>query len=215
MRVKKFSIKEAVSFGWKVTKANLVFLIAIQIVVLLISVSLGVGEELFEEYYPLLSFILFFAGLILEYTMDMGIIRISLRLCDNQETELLDLFSCIPLFPKFLIGSILYWLIVIGGLILLIIPGIIWSIKFGFFGYFIVDRGLGPIEALRKSSKITEGAKWDLFILDLLLFGIFLLGVVALLIGAFVAMPITWIASAWVYRKLLAQAGITKSPLRS
>ncbi|MEA3324508.1 MAG: hypothetical protein U9Q37_05135 [Euryarchaeota archaeon] len=65
-----------------------------------------------------------------------------------------------------MIGLILYGFIVVGGLILLTIPGIIWAIKFQFFDYLIVDKGLGPIDALEKSSEITRGVKWDLFITE-------------------------------------------------
>jgi uncharacterized membrane protein len=114
-------------------------------------------------------------------------------------------FLLIHLFFKYLIGDILYGLIIIGGLILLIIPGIIWAIQFQFFGYLIIDKGLGPIEALKKSSKITKGAKWDLFLLGILLVLINILGALALLVGLFATIPTTMIANAFVYRKLLSQ----------
>ncbi len=35
--------------------------------------------------------------------------------------------------------------------------------KFWFFDHFIVDKGSGPLESLKKSSAITRGAKWDMF----------------------------------------------------
>ena len=135
----------------------------------------------------------------------MGLIKIALRFCDNQKAKLADLFSCLPLFFKYLFGLILYRLIVLGGMILLIIPGIIWAIKFQFFDYFIVDKKLGPIEALKQSSAITRDAKWDLFFFDLLLGFINFLGAVCLLIGLFASVPTAMVAMAFVYRKLLAQ----------
>jgi len=70
-------------------------------------------------------------------------------------------------FPVFLFGLILYTLITLVGTILLIIPGIIWGIKFQFFGYFIVDKGLEPIEALKRSAAITKGVRWSLLFLAL------------------------------------------------
>jgi len=94
---------------------------------------------------------------------------------------------------------------VLGGTILLIVPGVIWAVKFQFFSYFIIDKGLGPIEALKKSSAITKGVKWNLLGFDLLIGGIALLGVLALLIGLLAAIPTAMIAMAFVYRKLLAQ----------
>ena len=106
------------------------------------------------------------------------------------------------IFGIILVIKFQYNLIVLG-IILLIILGIILAIKFQFFGYFIVDKGDGPIEALKKSSAITTGAKWNLFLLYLLLLLINLLGAIFLLIGLFVTIPTTMVAIAFVYRKLL------------
>ena len=107
------------------------------------------------------------------------------------------------LFFKYLIGSILYGLIVLGGMLLLIIPGIIWMIKFQFFSYLIIE-GLGPVEALKKSAQITRGAKRELFVFGFILVGITILGVLCLFIGLFATIPTTLLAVAFVYRKLLA-----------
>ncbi len=69
------------------------------------------------------------------------------------------------------------------------------------------------IEALKKSSAMTKGAKWDLFLFGLLIGCIALLGALALLIGLFAAFPTILIAKAFVYRKLLAQIeGETQAP---
>ena len=94
-------------------------------------------------------------------------------------------------------------MIVLSGIILLIIPGIIWSVKYSFVGYFIVDKGLGPIEALKESSLITNGAKQDLFLFWSLISVVNFLGVLAFFIGLFVTIPITVVAIGFVYRKLL------------
>ena len=109
------------------------------------------------------------------------------------------------LFSKYILSLIIYGLIVLAGLILLIIPGIIWAIKFQFFGYFIVDKGLGPIESLKQSAKITKDTKWTLFLFGLLSGLINLLGALLLLVGLFATVPTTMMAKAFVYRKLLGQ----------
>jgi uncharacterized membrane protein len=109
------------------------------------------------------------------------------------------------LFFKYLFGSILYVLIFCAGLILLIFPGIIWGIKFGLFPYFIIDKGLGPIKALKASAKTTMGARWDLLGFGFVVSIISLLGVLCLVIGIFATIPTTMIAAALVYRRLLSQ----------
>ena len=131
----------------------------------------------------------------------MGLIRIPLRLHDNKGVGFTDVFSCFLLFFNYLFGAILYGLIIFGGMISLIIPGIIWAIKFQFYSYFIVDEGLGPIEALKRSSLITKGVKSNLFLFGLLLL-INVLGALCLLVGLFVTIPPVTIAVFFVYRKL-------------
>ena len=215
MATYRFSKGEAVRFGWNVMKSNLGFFIGLLIVVILIYIALTVPQiiaELIREDVPTLSLVLVialrFLKLVIYLVIQMGFIKIALRFCDNEKAKFEDLFSCFPLFFKYLFGSILYELILIGGMILLVIPGIIWGIKFQFFSYFIVDKGLGPIEALKKSSVITRGTKYNLFLFNLLLVVINLLGALCLLIGLFATIPTTRVAEAFVYRKLLAQTDI-------
>jgi len=202
--VKKFSKKEAISFGWNLTKTNFGFFVLLLILVAVISVVLTSIPYLAKGKSPLLL-ILSLIDIIVRTIITMGLIKISLKFCDNEKAKISDLFSSYPLFFKYLIGSILYVLIILGGLILLIVPGIIWAIQFQFFGYLIIDKGLGPIEALKKSSKITKDAKWNLFLFGILLVLINILGALALLVGLFVTIPTTMIANAFVYRKLLSQ----------
>lgn len=212
MTTRKFSKGEAIRFGWSTLKRNFGFFSGVLIVVGLISIVPSIMSEPMKEKNIVLYFIANIAIWVLQVVIGLGLIRIPLRLCDNEKGKFADLFSCFPLFFKYLLGSILYGLIVIGGLILFIIPGIVWSIKFQFFSYFIVDKGLGPIESLKKSAKITTGAKWDLLIFGFLLGLINLLGALALLIGLFATIPITMVALAFVYRKLLDQIEIAQVP---
>ena len=169
MSAQKFSMGEAIEFGWNTTKNHLGFFIGLMIIAGLIFVVPGTLGQLTKHSTPGLSIIFSIASFFLHIVIGMGLIKIVLKFCDNDKTELPDLFSCSHLFFKYLFGSIIYGLIVSAGMILLIIPGFIWAIKFYFFSYFIVDKNLGPIEALKRSSAITEGTKWDLLLFGLLL----------------------------------------------
>ena len=71
-----------------------------------------------------------------------------------------------------------------------------------FFKYLIIDKGLGPIEALKESRRITTGQRWQLLLFVLILALLNILGALALFIGLFVTMPVTMIAMAHVYRGL-------------
>ncbi len=205
MTTEKFSKAEALGVGWNTMRDNLGFFIGLMLVAFVLTLIPSIIEALTKEDAPLISFVFGAVANVVQMIVSMGFIKIALKFADNMEAEFGDLFSCLHLFLKYLGGSILYLLIVLAGMILLIIPGIIWAIKFQFFSYFIIDEGLGPIEALTRSSEITTDAKWDLFLFDLLLVGINLLGLLAFLIGLFATLPMSMVASAVVYRKLLAQ----------
>jgi uncharacterized membrane protein len=115
---------------------------------------------------------------------------------------LFDAWDC---FWRMVGAGILYGLIVLAGIILLIVPGIVWAVKFSLCFYFVIDKGLGPVQALKASSRTTIGVKWPLFGFGLLCGLINLLGLLCLVVGVFVTYPTVLIAHALVYRQLLAQ----------
>ncbi len=204
-----FSKGEALRFGWDTMKNNLGFFIGLLIVLGLLYTVPFIIAGMALEANVFLGAILYIADMVLTIIISIGLVKIALRFCDNEKGRFSDLFSQYRLFFKYLFASILYFLIVWGGSVLLIIPGIIWGIKFWFYNYFVVDKKAGSIEALKRSSLITKGVKWDLFVFFLALIGINLLGALCLLVGLFATIPTTMVALAFVYRRLLAQTEIT------
>jgi uncharacterized membrane protein len=197
--MQEYNVKEAVSFGWTKLESNFGFLFILLAVSILINIPLGIIDCFVSES---LANIL---GIIISTIISIGFIKIALMLHDNEKGSISDLFSHYPLFFKSFFGSILYTLIVLAGLILFIIPGIIWAIKFSFYQYFIVDQECGSLEALKRSAAITDGYKWQLFQLGLLLVVINLIGMLCLFVGLLATIPLSMIAMAYTYRKLLAK----------
>jgi uncharacterized membrane protein len=94
----------------------------------------------------------------------------------------------------------------------LIVPGIIWAIKYFPMLYLVVDKGKGPAEAFSESATLTQGVKGQLFLLGILFFFINLLGFTALFVGLLVTVPMTMLASAYIYRHLLGRASAVMKP---
>jgi len=136
----------------------------------------------------------------------IGAIKIALKLYNGQKPDFFDLFNNFSLFFKYLFSSIVYGLIVFGGMLLLVIPGIIWLLKFYFFNYLIVDKNLTPITALKQSAHITNGAKKELFVFSLVLGLLNLAGALCLIVGLLITIPISMLAMTFVYKKLLLKA---------
>ena len=79
-----------------------------------------------------------------------------------------DVFRGFSVFPQAVMVSFFYGLIVTGGLLMLVIPGIIWGLAYIFAQYCVVDRRTGIRESFRYSSAITNGFKERLFPLAML-----------------------------------------------
>ena len=125
---------------------------------------------------------------------------------DNPDTVgLASLWHPQP-FLNFLAASVVVGLAIGAGFILLIVPGIIFALMFMFTTFIVVDREAGPIEAMKESKRITYGYKWPLLGFALVLALINLLGLLALVVGLLVSIPVTTLAFVHAYRALSNRA---------
>ena len=203
---KGFDIGEVLRFGSRTTWENLGFFVLLLLLAWVVVFIPQTVARLLAEEALLLSILVSLVVMVLNAVVTMGLIKIGLKFCDNEKGNYRDLFSCFPLFFNYLFCSILQVLIVLGGLMLFIVPGIIWALQYSLSFYFIVDKEMGPVQALKASAKTTKGAKWDLFGFGLTAFGVLILGFLCLFIGLLVAVPTVMVAGALVYRTLLAQS---------
>lgn len=199
---KHFSKKEATSFGYDLAKKNLIFFIGIFVIVVVIS-ALGsviqIGITLGKQ--PLLFFLLNALSFIVNAVIGMGLIKITLEFIDKKKPKLSDLFYTKPLV-NFIFASLIRGIVTVIGFILLIIPGIVFTIRLQYVTYLIVDKNLPAVEAIKESWNMTRGNTWNLFFFGILLALINLLGVILLLVGLFITIPLTMLATTYVYRKL-------------
>ena len=201
-----FSKKEAIKFGFELAKKNLLFFIGIFIVVAFFSIlSSSLRNLVNPQKEPFLYFILYCVLFVVNLVIGIGVIKIALEFIDGKKPKFSDLLYYKPAV-KYFIASIVQGIITVIGFILLIIPGIILAIRLSYVSYLIVDKDLGPVEAIKASWKITKGNAWNLFFFGILVGLINILGVICLLVGLFVTIPLTLLASAFVYRKLLLQS---------
>jgi len=215
METKGIYVGEVIKFGWRTMKENIGFFIGLLLVTIVVVYVPVVIAALLIGKSTFLGVIFYLLFLVLCIVVSMGLIKIALSFCDNEKGRFGDLFSCFPLFFKYLIATILYVLMVYAGMILLFFPAVIWGVKFSLYPYFIVEKGLGPIEALKASSRTTMGAKWDVLGFSCVACIINMAGLFCLIIGIFATAPTVMVATALVYRKLLAQTEAAQTPAES
>jgi uncharacterized membrane protein len=202
----EFSTGSALRFGWETFKKRPWFFVGSTVVILLASglidafssaIDAAVGGSAEQP-----SVIGTVVNLGLGTLLGMGATAFYLVAHDNPESvDLSALWHPQP-FWKYLGASILYALAIAVGLVLLIVPGIIFALMFMFTTFIVIDRELGPIEAMKESNRITYGHKWSLLGFTLMLVLVNLLGVIALVVGLLVSIPVSTLAVTHAYRVL-------------
>ena len=201
----RFSKKEAIKFGWVTAKKNFWFFFGLLVVVIVVSgvsSSLQVYLNQLSNRNPLVVGILNLLVWLVNVIIGMGLIKISLNFVDNKTSKFTNLLYTKSLLI-YIATSIIVGIATGIGFVLLIIPGIILAIKLQFASYLIIDKGFGIKESIKKSWAMTKGEVWNLFLFGLLLILINLAGVIALVVGLLLTVPLTMVAGAYVYRKLL------------
>jgi uncharacterized membrane protein len=135
----------------------------------------------------------------------LGLLEVMLEAADGKNPAFNTLFSKIDivLILKYFAASIIVGFAVVGGFLLLIIPGIIVANRLSLVGFVLVDKkNIGPVDAVKESWRITEGNVWNLIGLGLYSIGITILGLLALFIGIFVSAAVVTMSQAFAYRKL-------------
>lgn len=197
-----FSKKAALTYAWETFKKNWQFLLIVIVIVTAVNFIPTFFQQNSRNNFPVFFLVLRIITWLVQMILSIGLIVISLKFVDSKKPEISDLYSHHKYLLNYFLASLLYGGIVLVGFILLIVPGIIWGIKFQFYQYFIVDKNMGPLEAISASGKVTQGHKWSLFLLGLIFIGLSILGLIAFGIGIFIVWPVIMIATAYVYRKI-------------
>lgn len=202
----EFSTGSALRFGWETFKRRPWFFVGSTFVILLASGLINAFSTAIDgaiggsvDQPTIVGSVL---NLGLGTLLSMGATAFYLAAHDNPETvDLPTLWHPQP-FLKYLGASILFGLAVAAGFVLLIVPGVIVGLMFMFTTFIVIDRGLGPIEAMKESRRITDGHKWMLLGFSLMLVLINLLGMLALVVGLLVTIPVSSLALVCAYRLL-------------
>lgn len=152
-----------------------------------------------EDWYSLSLF-----RNIVNFVLWIGLLWFSLNIANWLRQQIDDFFHEINRgrIWKSFVWSLLYWLAVFGWSLLLLIPWIIFSVRFQFFAYAIIDKWLWPVEALKYSWRMTKWRFWEIVWFDFYFVLINILWILCLFIWVIWTWAMTNMASARYYRLL-------------
>ena len=200
----RIQVKESLTVGWNIFKACPWLFITVPLVLVAVAVGIGIIEDALGLFLSKsqMELIVSVESFVTTMLMSVGIGALYLKAHNGKEpAELSDLWNPKP-FWRYAGVSILGGVAILLGLVLLIVPGIIIALAFSLAGLLVIEKGLGPVEALKESVRLTKGHRLDLFRLSLANIGINILGMCALVVGMFVTIPVTELAFVDAYRTL-------------
>ena len=138
---------------------------------------------------------------LLVFLAQAGIIRGALVITQGRRPTLADFFSTSRL------GTIILTSLLVSLVSTIVSFTFIGSIIVAFFGqfalFFIIDKGLGVIDSIKASVRLVLDNLSTAILLYVLVYLVTAAGAIVLLVGLLVAFPVSMIASAYVYRKLI------------
>lgn len=145
-----------------------------------------------------------FVSTIIQVLLGAGASYALLGIVQNDASGGMDrLFAGLSHLVPLLVATLLTWIAVGFGFILLIIPGIVISLGLSQVYYLILDRQLGAVEAMQASWAMMRGYKMSLLVLGIASLLIVLVSLIPFGLGLLVSVPTVSLATAAFYDRLL------------
>ena len=131
--------------------------------------------------------------------LGVGLGLLGIRRASGRDTPVSTLWEPYTMAVPLLIMFILMGVLIVGGLLLLILPGIYLAIAYSFAPYLIIEKGLGVWESLETSRKAITQYWWRYFGLMLVSGLLVIAGIIPLFIGLIWVLPLITIAAGEVF----------------
>jgi uncharacterized membrane protein len=192
------SYSGAFSHGWQTMKKYFIELLLVIFVLILFSLPMGIVNSIFDRAtFGYSSFTLFSIayGIIVLGPISYGVSWLFLKAARSEPFKTYDIFMAFQNIWNVVIANVLVSIIVGIGIVLLIVPGIIFACRLAFVGYLVMDQKMEAIEAVKKSWEMTRGYSWTIFGMSVMSIFIAIAGLICLGVGILPA--IIWIESAF------------------
>jgi hypothetical protein len=202
----RVAIEESIAVGWAVTKKRFlpIFLYtSLAVFLAFIPSALAALAHDFLERNILFVLLLSLVTIVFVSVSTLGIIKMNIMFKRGQEFTFDDFLSVGNCLLNYAGAVILSAIVVMTGFLFFIIPGIIFIIRLSMTDYFLVDKKMGPLQAMSASWTATRGCVGMLILFAGTMHLLMTLGTLALVIGAIPAYMVMMVARAQVYDRLV------------
>jgi len=202
MSENKLAIGQIVKDTWAVFKKEWMKIYGLMLLPIAFAIVYGIITGILGAE-GLIGVILELLYFFIQTVISMGVLKAMLNIVRGEKFDIDTILSTQPLFLKYLGATLLVGLIVGIGLLLFIIPGIYMAITYTFVPYLIVDKKMGVFEAMKESSELTKGKKFDIFIFGIVAMLIGYSGILALFVGILLTAPFAGMMYPILYSRMI------------
>ena len=186
--------------GWRQLWKYFIALFLIGIIGCIIGIPTGMNEWVQGAAAAgILGFLAFIYGILVEGPVQYGVAFAFLKAARGDKLEIKDMFEAFKNYWNAVLASLFVGVIIVIGLVLLIVPGIIFACKLAFTPYLVVDRKMGVMEAIEESWRMTGGHAWKVFFIGLLAIPICIAGLLCFIVGIIISIMLVSLAFASLY----------------
>jgi len=153
------------------------------------------------------------AGLVVSLivqSLGAGLIKNALNVADGRPASINQVFTW-AVKPQVIGTAALVALITFVGTLLCYLPGLIAAFLLNWSMFYVVDKNLSPVDAIKASFSFTTGHLGATLVFYLLGVVAFIVGALLCLVGLLVAAPVVLIGAAYTFRRLLDEP-VTPTP---
>ena len=228
----EFSKREIITSSWNIMKPHLSLLILAILFIFGLNLLLSALQEEILGDIKAQSILFTIAAYLFQMGLNLGMLRISLNIINNKEVNFSQLFGSFDVLIPYILATIVLitilfiaaspgiilllvsvsadwdsleapddWSVIIP-IILIFIPSVYISVRLQFYNYFLLEEESGIIESIKRSAEISKGYVGELFLLGAVLSIIILVSIIPLGLGLLISIPLSTMATSYVYLKL-------------
>lgn len=225
-RATDFTIGEVLSRSWQILRSRFFTVIGAVFLVMFfgnILSTVGSAMQPQAEGAPPnpVGLVLMLAGVVMSIFMNCGLFIFMLNLASGRNAQISDVFSGGSIIIKVFLASLTLGVMYMGLLLLVglvvgimaaiapalaiigvfaaVVVGVLFFTRYSQFYYLLADREVGPVESLKLSAQIMQGRTLQFLGLMLVNMIINFCGLLALVVGIFVTIPLTFVSTAVFY----------------
>lgn len=138
--------------------------------------------------------------------VSIGMTRIALHTARGGKADADMLFSGAPYFFRVAIGSLLFWIATVLGLICFILPGLYVLTTYWSFSHFIIDQNCDVMESFRRARTHSVGNRFATIRVAILSLVVSIAGALCFMVGLLVAIPVVSLMWTAAYLAMTGQS---------